>query len=120
MRGTSTCAEDGLSWGVCTGEVLPLASEVCGNTVDDDCNGEVDEDIDADGDGWGVCSGDCCDTEGGECFDPEKVNPGAYEYVGNRVDDNCDAAIDEVAAAWATGGLTGASATAPAVATAAV
>lgn len=104
VRGTSTCAEDGLSWGVCTGEVLPLASEVCGNTVDDDCNGEVDEDIDADGDGWGVCSGDCCDTEGGECFDPEKVNPGAYEYVGNRVDDNCDAAIDEVAAAC-DGGL---------------
>jgi hypothetical protein len=104
VRGTSTCAADGLGWGSCEGEVLPLASEVCGNDVDDDCNGEVDDDVDADGDGWGVCSGDCCDTEGGECFDPEKVNPGAYEYVGNEVDDNCDAEIDEVEAAC-DGGL---------------
>lgn len=104
VRGTSTCAADGFGWGACEGEVLPLASEVCGNAVDDDCNGEADEDIDADGDGWGVCSGDCCDTAGDACFDPEKVNPGAYEYVGNEVDDNCDATIDEVAAAC-DGGL---------------
>lgn len=103
VRGSSTCAADGLSWGVCEGEVLPLASELCGNTVDDDCNGEVDEDVDADGDGWGVCSGDCCDVAGGECFDPEKVNPGAFEYVGNRVDDNCDAAVDEAADACDAG-----------------
>ena len=104
VRGTSTCTADGLGWGGCEGEVLPAASEVCGNAIDDDCNGDVDEDVDADGDGWGVCSGDCCDTEGGACFDPEKVNPGAYEYVGNEVDDNCDAVIDEVAEAC-DGGL---------------
>jgi hypothetical protein len=77
--------------------VQPATEEVCGNAVDDDCDGEADEDTDADGDGWGVCSGDCCDTAGGTCFDPQLVNPGAYEFVGNMVDDDCDGMMDEAA-----------------------
>ncbi len=97
VRGTETCAEDGLGWGECEGEVLPQPEEVCANQLDDDCNGETDEDVDLDGDGWGVCSGDCCDIDGGSCFTPAKVNPGAYEYVGNKVDDDCDGEMDEVA-----------------------
>jgi len=28
----------------CIGEVLPLDSELCGNSIDDNCNGQVDED----------------------------------------------------------------------------
>ncbi len=103
VRGTTVCAADGRGWGACEGEVLPAPSEVCGNQVDDDCNGAIDDDIDADGDGWGVCSGDCCDAEGGDCFAPEKVNPGAFEYVGNQVDDDCDGDMDEVAAACDAG-----------------
>lgn len=103
VRGTATCDADGLGWGACEGEVLPLPSEVCANLQDDDCNGEVDEDVDADGDGWGVCSGDCCDIDGDACFTPAQVNPGAFEYVGNDVDDNCDGEMDEVAAACDAG-----------------
>lgn len=93
--GVQTCGDDG-AWGGCEGEVVP-SSEVCGNELDDDCNGDVDDDIDADKDGWTTCGGDCCDVAGGVCQNPELVNPGAYEYVGNDVDDNCDGVVDEVA-----------------------
>ncbi len=98
-RGTATCAADGLGWGECEGEVLPLPTEVCANAVDDDCNGMIDDDPDLDGDGWGVCAGDCCDEEGPACSTPMLVNPGAYEVVDNTVDDNCDGMTDEVAVA---------------------
>lgn len=101
--GTRTCLPDGSGFGPCEGAVEPVP-EVCANTVDDNCDGVVDEDTDADGDGWGVCSGDCCDADGGSCFDPELVNPGAYEFVGNTVDDDCDGKVDE-AATTCDGGL---------------
>ena len=96
-RGTATCTADGLGWGACAGEVLPAPGELCGNDVDDDCNGEVDDDPDLDGDGWGACAGDCCDVEGDACFMPELVNPGAFEVGGNTVDDDCDGEVDEAA-----------------------
>jgi hypothetical protein len=41
--GTQVCDADGLGWGACTGEVLP-SPEICGNTIDDDCDGQTDED----------------------------------------------------------------------------
>ena len=48
-------------------------------------------DQDQDGDGWTPNQGDCCDTQaGGNCGDPALVNPGAFEYPGNGVDDDCD------------------------------
>jgi hypothetical protein len=46
-------------------------------------------DVDADGDGWSPNEGDCCDTPG-TCKTPALVNPGAFEYLGNGVDDDCD------------------------------
>jgi len=103
-RGTATCDADGLGWGACLDEVLPLPAELCANGIDDDCNGEVDDDVDLDGDGWGACQGDCCDVEGEACSTPALVNPGAYEVVGNQVDDNCDGQLDEVEVAC-DGGL---------------
>ena len=45
---------------------------------------------DQDGDGWTPAQGDCCDVPGPSCSDPAKVNPGAFEYPGNGVDDDCD------------------------------
>src|SRR5690606_9220810 len=53
-------------------------------------------DADLDGDGWTVCGGDCCDEVGPNCFDPELVNPGAFEVMGNTVDDDCDGVQDNV------------------------
>jgi hypothetical protein len=51
--------------------------------------------VDNDGDGWTQCDGDCCDAPGIECTEPAKVNPGAYEALGNLLDDDCDAATDD-------------------------
>ncbi len=90
VKGTHTCDATG-QWGICMGEVVPHA-EICGNGIDDNCNGKVDEDEDADGDGFTTCQGDCCDST--ECSNPADVNPGAFDAPGNGVDDDCDGIID--------------------------
>ena len=90
--GNRTCTEFG-TWGACFGQVLP-SSEICDNDIDEDCNGSL-EAQDLDGDGWDSCNGDCCDDELFGCVDAALVNPGAFEVVGNEVDDDCDGEIDE-------------------------
>jgi hypothetical protein len=56
------------------------------------------KDIDIDSDGWTENEGDCCEEMGGNCENPKLVNPGAFEYLGNGVDDDCDATtLDGVA-----------------------
>ena len=86
--------------------VSPTATETC-NGLDDDCDGEVDEDvgslftIDADGDGFGAIDGEtivaCFQPDGyaettGDCDDTEpSVNPGNPELCDpEMVDENCD------------------------------
>lgn len=91
--GKKTCAAD-KTWGLCEGEVLPGA-EVCGNNIDDNCSGQVDEDTDLDGDGFTTCAGDCCDSV--QCGKPALVNPGSFEIAGNMVDDDCDGMVDNSA-----------------------
>ena len=90
--GNQTCPASGV-WGDCVGEVVPVP-EICGNGIDDDCNGEVDEDVDADGDGYTTCGGDCCDNPN-LCSNPAMVNPGAYDVPGDGVDNDCDGLIDD-------------------------
>jgi hypothetical protein len=81
--GTQTCNPDGISWSACGGgQVLPK-SEICSNQIDDDCDGTVDNAVDSDGDGWTTCNGDCNDSNA-------LVNPGAFEAVGNGINDDCD------------------------------
>ena len=93
QAGVYECDENG-EWDlVCENEVLP-GPEDCESGEDDDCDGLVD-DSDIDGDGFGACSTDCCDVDGGACSDAALVNPGAYEVVGNELDDDCDGEIDE-------------------------
>jgi hypothetical protein len=103
VGGTQTCESSG-DWGPCAGEVTPKG-ETCGNGVDENCNGTVDEDNDADGDGFRTCGGDCCDTTSDGCGDPKLVNPGAFEAPGNMVDDDCDGMTDNVVAAACDQGL---------------
>jgi len=74
---------------------MTMAMEVCGNGVDDNCNGQVDEDVDLDGDGYTTCGGDCCDS-GTVCAHPESVNPGAFDVPGDGIDNNCDGHVDLV------------------------
>lgn len=87
--GTQTCKDDGTGWGSCVGQVVPH-HETCGNNLDDDCNGVVDDNADIDGDGWSSCGGDCCETLGPGCTSPKDVNPGAFEFLGDGVDNDCN------------------------------
>ena len=68
------------------------ATEVCGNSIDDDCDGQTDEGCqpnpDNDGDGYTVVQGDCNDNNAA-------VHPGAIEVCGNNIDDNCNGYTDE-------------------------
>ncbi|HJN77665.1 MAG TPA: putative metal-binding motif-containing protein [Myxococcota bacterium] len=92
----------------------PEAAERC-DEVDNDCDGEVDEDVtelwyeDSDNDGWGgEATLDACDPpEGysartGDCDDTSaSVNPDGTE-VCNDVDDDCDGDTDEDAVDFST------------------
>jgi len=86
-------------------DVNPDATEQC-NSIDDDCNGEIDESgddlrtfyVDADGDGYGDESDSiesCADVdgyalEGGDCDDSdEDFHPGADEECDD-IDHDCD------------------------------
>ncbi|MDY0005020.1 MAG: putative metal-binding motif-containing protein, partial [Polyangia bacterium] len=67
--------------------VHPFAAEICGDGIDNDCNGYVDGyEPDKDGDGFGPCQGDCVD-------DNPAVSPIAEE-VPDGIDNNCDGIVD--------------------------
>jgi cysteine-rich repeat protein len=97
--GTQTCAAG--AWGACVGEVTPVG-EICGNGIDDDCNGAENNGCggvcDTDGDGymqsnlpWCIIFGplDDCDD------DNPNVHPGATE-IRDGADNDCDGLTDEV------------------------
>ncbi len=60
----------------------PDFEEICGDFLDNDCSGEVDDAEDADGDGVDSC--DDCDD------DDDTVFPGAPETCDDGVDQDCD------------------------------
>ncbi len=95
QAGTQTCNAQGTALGPCVGQVLP-GIEACNSGADENCDGTTDEDPDLDGDGWTQCGGDCCDDIGVGCLSPALVNPGAFEFGGNLVDDDCDGVSDNV------------------------
>ena len=84
--GTQTCLNN--VWGTCVANNTAV-TEICGNLLDDDCDGQVDENctvVDNDGDGYDI-NNDCDDNNA-------SINPGATE-VCDGVDNNCDGNIDE-------------------------
>jgi hypothetical protein len=71
--------------------VHPGAPELCGDGIDQNCNGQVDEPGDADADGYpdGACGGtDCNDGNW-------RTHPGAPELCGDGTDNNCNGQSDE-------------------------
>ncbi|TKD06489.1 MXAN_6577-like cysteine-rich protein [Polyangium fumosum] len=79
----------------------PANCGTCGNKcatgatcVDGTCQVCDSTTTDCDNDGWLASEGDCCDKPGLCGAEPEKVNPGAIEVVGNGIDDNCNAKTD--------------------------
>jgi subtilisin family serine protease len=80
----------------------PAPSELCGNLVDDDCDGETDEGFDGLGAacevGVGACRADgslVCDASGTQLACDATAGPPQAEVCGNEIDDDCDGEIDE-------------------------
>ncbi len=91
------------------------ASEICGDGLDNDCDGSIDDNdsnsvgktiwyLDRDGDGYGTeeNSIQACTAPPGyvavgtDCDDAEfTVHPGATEVCGDRMDNDCDSFMDE-------------------------
>ncbi len=91
--GSRTCNYSGNAWGSCMGAVVPVA-EICGSVDRDrNCDGIMGNIYDTDGDGWTICQGDCCETVD-QCPVPKEVNPGALDFAGDGIDDNCDGTAD--------------------------
>ncbi|MBI5607788.1 MAG: putative metal-binding motif-containing protein, partial [Deltaproteobacteria bacterium] len=94
-------------------EAHPGAVELCGNAIDDDCNGMTDSEenatgcakfyFDSDKDAWGsgppkcLCAPANSFTAGqdGDCADGDAtISPAAKEVCGNGKDDNCNGNTD--------------------------
>jgi len=98
--GIRVCAEDRQSAG-CSVEPGPVGAELCGNNVDDDCNGETDEGFDLGASctsGLGACAvagvKECAPGGVGTRCDAVAADSGSDEVCGNDVDEDCDGALD--------------------------
>ncbi len=95
---------DGDGWRPCADDcddhnpdVHPFQPEICGDGLDNDCNGAIDDDVDIDGDGWTTCDGDCLDVlpEGIDLpVNPADVHPDAEERCDGQ-DNDCNGLADD-------------------------
>lgn len=99
-KGVRACAAG--SWGPCEGAVGPAAAEICGNGLDDDCDGDIDEACEC-------LTGETrtCGTDEGACVaGTQQCEAGLWascagsvapveETCGDGEDNDCDGAVDE-------------------------
>ena len=115
VSGTKACKYQGVDCDDGNPKIHPGQPEVCGNSIDDDCDGQTDSGAtdavgcslyyeDGDKDGVGTFNSQCLcapggiftSTTSGDCNDSNKnVYPGNKEVCGNGVDDNCNGKQDE-------------------------
>lgn len=94
-------------------QIVPGATEIVGDWVDNDCNGMADETFDGtnylpstdtgdyDGDGWTIADGDCDDRipsdwpNAPQHWDAALINPDQVEICGDGFDNNCNGVADE-------------------------
>jgi hypothetical protein len=89
--GTQVCGPD-RRWGtVCAGEVTPAATESCGNMIDDDCDGMVDEMCCV----AGVACTTPCGSRGTTVCVGAMASCAPPAEVCNGADDNCNGSCDE-------------------------
>jgi hypothetical protein len=88
-NGSQTC--DPYGWSMCSGATYPTP-EICGNTLDDDCDGQTDEGC------VQICVPEVCDGVDNDC-DGVPDNGITCTCAGietcNGIDDTCNGAIDE-------------------------
>ena len=100
--------------------INPGEDEICGNSVDENCNGDTNDQgaqgckayyLDHDNDGYGTEQQKCLclpkdeyrATQTGDCNDNDpKINPGEDEICGNSVDENCSGDTDDAGAKGCT------------------
>ena len=92
--GSRVCPSDGSGiWGACLNEVVPSSGEAC-DTLDNDCDGSVDEDT-----GGGNCSTACgsgtvvCVNGSLEC----SGSGSSESEICDNFDNDCDGTVDEEA-----------------------
>lgn len=92
LAGTKTCDASQGTFGACVGQVLP-AAEIC-DSLDNDCNGNVDDGLGTISCGKGSCQvtvDACFQGMPGDCI-PLPPSP---KETCDGTDDNCDGVIDE-------------------------
>ncbi|MGM0597480.1 MAG: MopE-related protein [Myxococcota bacterium] len=80
--------------------INPGAEEICGNGIDEDCDGVpdgmCDTCVDNDGDGYYSGNGADCNGKPKDCNDEDPlIHPGGYEICGNDIDENCNLSITD-------------------------
>ena len=89
-NGTADCNDNDDS-------VYPGALEICGDGIDQDCDGSdlACNCVDVDEDGYDAYDPASCPS-GNDCNDNDaSINPGASEVCGDSVDNDCDDEVDE-------------------------